>query len=355
MTRGDASLGEAARGVSQITGTTAQEVLLTSASTRADEARRVLTAEADAILAARERLNDTEFDAAVDLLLRCSGKVILVGSGKSGIAARKIAATLTATGTPAVFLHAGDALHGDVGITTGNDCVVAVSNSGETEEVVALVAYLKERGIPVVAVIGERMSTLARQADAVIDASVGAEACPLNLAPTSSTTLALALGDALAVTLMATKGFGQSEFAMNHPAGTLGKRLRVLVRDLMHAGDHNPTVAPDAMWLEVVQVITAGGLGAVNVVQSRTLTGIITDGDLRRSMQRFSFRELEAVRASEFMTADPVTIGPNALAHEALRLMEERPSQISVLPVVEEERVCVGLLRLHDIVGAGLR
>ncbi|HEV7395414.1 MAG TPA: CBS domain-containing protein, partial [Pyrinomonadaceae bacterium] len=229
------------------------------------------------------------------------------------------------------------------------------SNSGETDEVIALLPYLKHRGVPLIALVGNLNSTLAQRADAVLDASVTEEACPLNLAPTTSTTVALALGDALALTLMGVKGLTPDGFAVNHPAGRLGKRLTLKVSDLMHSGESCPTVTTNARWLDVVRAISSGGLGAVGVVdEAGKLAGLITDGDLRRAIERLDRVSLEDSSCSEFMTRNPVAASPELLAYDALRLMEDRPSQISVLPVVDSNQVCVGLLRLHDIVRSGL-
>ena len=232
-----------------------------------------------------------------------------------------------------------------------------LSNSGETDELLELLPYLKRREVPIIAIVGKLSSTIATRADAVIDASVDQEACPLNLAPTTSTTVALALGDALAMTLMSAKGLTEDDFASNHPAGQLGKRLTLRVADLMHSGAKNPTVGLDASWMEIVSMITHYGLGAVNVIDGQgKLAGIITDGDLRRSLQRIGAREIAFanMKCDDLMTRNPVVTSPETLAFDALRLMEERPSQINVLPVVDGEGLCVGLLRLHDIVRSGL-
>jgi arabinose-5-phosphate isomerase len=328
----------------------------TTAATRECAARVVdlLRLEAGAIEACAARLDPAQVARAVGLLAACRGKVVLIGVGKSGLVARKVAATLTSTGTVSVYLHPSDGLHGDLGMVTGEDVAVILSNSGETDELVAVLPYLKRRNVPVVALVGKPDSTLARHAAAVLDARVEEEACPFNLAPTASTTVAMALGDALAVTLMRLKGLTPDDFASNHPAGRIGKRLNLRVEDLMHGGAKNPTVGPAESWLEVVRAITRGGLGAVNVVgEGGRLAGVITDGDLRRAVERTDPRALSELRAESFMTRDPVTVAPAALAYDALRLMEDRPSQISVLPVVEAGR-CVGLLRLHDIVRSGL-
>src|SRR6266550_2243054 len=315
----------------------------------------LLKHEAAAINSTAVRIEPEQVKRAVDLVAGCAGKVVLSGIGKSGFIARKIAATLTSTGTRAVFLHASDALHGDLGILDKSDVVVLVSNSGETDEVIAMLPYLKHRTVPLIAIVGNLNSTMAGNADVVLDASVDKETCPFNLAPTASTTVALAIGDALALTVMQIKGLTLEDFALNHPAGRLGKRLSLKVSDLMHSGKRNPVVSPVTSWLEVVSSITRGGLGAVNVVSDgEVLAGIITDGDLRRAIQKSNPAELKNLFAEAFMTCNPVTVMPDELAYSALQLMENRPSQISVLPVVDSEKRCVGLLRLHDLVRSGL-
>lgn len=316
---------------------------------------KLLSHEAAAIACASQRVQPKDLERALDLLVGCKSKVILTGIGKSGFIARKIAATLTSTGTQAVFLHPSDALHGDLGIVQSSDVVVILSNSGETDEILSILPYLKHRSVPLIAIVGNTNSTVARNADAVLDASVDKETCPFNLAPTASTTVAVAIGNALALTIMQIKGLTSEDFALNHPAGRLGKRLMIKVSDLMKTGAENPTVLPSASWLEVVSAITHGGLGAVNVVtDDGTLKGIVTDGDLRRAVQRSDPAKLGELLAEALMTRDPVTIPPNELAYTALQLMENRPSQISVLPVVDDRRRCVGLLRLHDLVRSGL-
>lgn len=315
----------------------------------------LLKLEADAITKAANRLQFDQVERAVELLANCRGKVVLAGVGKSGIVARKIAATLTSTGTLAVYLHPADALHGDLGIVTAEDVAMVLSNSGETDELVAMLPYLKCRQVPIIALVGNLRSTLAHNADVVIDAAVDKEACPFNLAPTTSTTVALSIGDALAMTLMQVKGLTPEDFALNHPAGRLGKRLTLRVRDLMHSGVETPTVSPQASWIEVLSTITKGGLGAVNVVDDAGhLVGIITDGDLRRLLQRVKQADLETLTASSMMTQNPIVVSPDLLAYNALQLMENRPSQISMLPVVDQQQHCVGLIQLHDIVRSGL-
>lgn len=317
--------------------------------------KQSLRQEAEAINQTAEQLCPEQIERAMELLTACRGQVVLTGVGKSGFVARKIAATLTSMGTRSVFLHPSDALHGDLGIVGQEDIVILLSSSGETDEIIAMLPYLKHRAVPLIAIVGNLKSTLARQADVVLDASVDKEACAFNLAPTTSTTVALALGDALAVTLMQAKGLTHEDFALNHPAGRLGKRLSLKVCNLMHSGSDSPSVAPDASWLEVVTSISNGGLGAVNVINGEgELAGIITDGDLRRAIQRIGPTELAELKANMFMTPNPVTVGPDELAYDALQLMENRQSQISVLPVVNGGGNCVGLLRLHDIVRSGL-
>ena len=317
--------------------------------------QHVLRIESDAIARTATRLDREQVGRVVDLVANCSGKVVILGVGKSGIIGQKVAATMTSTGTSALYLHPSDALHGGLGIVQQDDVVVVLSNSGETDELVAMLPYLTNRGVPIVAIVGNVNSTLARRADAVLDASVDKEACPLNLAPTTSTTVALAIGDALAMTVMKVKGLTPDDFAVNHPAGQLGKRLTLRVADLMHRDDENPTIAVGSSWVEVVRAISKGGLGAVCVVDDGgLLAGIITDGDLRRAIEQTSYESLAKLTCDDFMTRKPIVVTPELLAFDALRLMEDRPSQISVLPVVDQNGVGVGLIRVHDIVRSGL-
>jgi arabinose-5-phosphate isomerase len=314
-----------------------------------------LRLEAEAITQTISRIDPAEVDRAVTLLHACKGKVVVVGVGKSGSIAQKIAGTLTSTGSGSVYLHPSDAMHGGLGIVADGDVVIALSNSGETDEIISMLPYLKHRAVPIIAVVGNLRSSLARGADVLLDASVDKEACPLNLAPTTSTTVALAIGDALAMTLMQVKGLTENDFAQNHPAGRLGKRLTLRVADLMHSGKDNPAISANATWVEIVAAISRGGLGAVNVVdEEQKLVGIITDGDLRRALQTTDYLELPGLTSKLIMTRGPVVATPDILAYDALRLMEDRPSQISVLPVVDKEKRCVGLIRLHDIVRSGL-
>ncbi len=316
-----------------------------------NKVREILSIESAAIEIASARLDAAQVVNAVELIEKCTGKIVVTGVGKSGAIAQKIAQTLTSTGTMALFVHPSDALHGGLGVVASDDVVIALSNSGETEELLAILPTFKQRGVAIISIAGNLDSTLARQADAVLDASVDKEACPLNLAPTASTTVALAIGDALAMAVMESKGLSSEDFAANHPAGQLGKRLTLRVADLMH---ESPNVEPLAGWLDVVKAISAKALGAVNVVDTDfKLIGIVTDGDLRRTIERTSPDDFSSLTAESMMTAGPITAFADMLAFDALRLMEDRPSQISVLPVVDEGR-CVGLLRLHDIVRSGL-
>ena len=319
------------------------------------EVQGFLRLESEAIAQTATRLERDQIERVVQLLATCRGKIVILGVGKSGIIAQKIAATMTSTGSGALYLHPSDALHGGIGIINSDDVVMILSNSGETDEIIEMLPYLKRRQVPIIALVGNPGSTLARRADAFIDGSVDQEACPLNLAPTTSTTVALALGDALAMTLMQVKGLTPDDFAVNHPAGQLGKRLTLTVADLMHSGADNPTIAVGARWVDAVKGISAGGLGAVNVIDDAGhLAGIITDGDLRRAIQKSDPAALANLLSDELMTRNPAVASPELLAYDALQLMEDRPSQISVLPVVDSDRVCVGLIRLHDIVRSGL-
>ncbi len=311
----------------------------------------LLKLEAAAIEQSVQRLKKSVVEQTMAMLENCQGKIVVLGIGKSGVIAQKIAQTLTSTGTVAIFVHPSDALHGSLGIITSGDVVIALSNSGETDELLLLLPALKARAVRLISIVGNPDSTLAWQSDIVLDASVDQEACPLNLAPTCSTTVALAIGDALAMTLMEAKNLTAEDFAANHPAGRLGKRLTLKVADLMR---DSPNIKREANWLEVVKAISQYSLGAVNVVdENHTLIGIVTDGDLRRTMEKTAPENFSSLLAEQMMTANPTVVAPEMLAFDALRIMENRPSQISVLPVVENGK-CVGLLRLHDIVRSGL-
>jgi len=310
-------------------------------------ARKVLETEAAAILALVDRLDD-RFDAAVQLLRRCTGRVILTGMGKSGIICRKIAATLTSTGTPALFLHPAEAIHGDLGVIRGDDVIVALSYSGETDELLRLLETIRRLGARLIAITGGPRSTLAEAADVALDCSVLEEACPLNLVPTASTTAALALGDALAMTLLVEKGFRQEDFANLHPGGKLGKRL-MRAEALMHGGTQCPVVRADTRMRDVIYEMSSKGLGMTCVVDGDedTLLGIITDGDLRRRMERGG--EILGLSAADVMTRHPVSVSRDTLAAEALNILEQR--RITSIVVAEDgvpKRVA-GVLHLHDL------
>jgi arabinose-5-phosphate isomerase len=309
-------------------------------------ARKVLETEAAAILALIDRL-DERFDRAIHLLRHCNGRVILSGMGKSGIICRKIAATLTSTGTAAFFLHPAEAIHGDLGVIQGDDVVVALSYSGETDELLRMLETIRRVGARLIAITGGRSSSLALAADVALDCSVTEEACPMNLVPTASTTAALAIGDALAMTLLVEKGFKQDDFANLHPGGKLGKRL-MRVEALMHAGPECPIVRANTRMRDVFYEMSRKGLGMTCVVDGDdTLLGIITDGDLRRHMERAT--DILTLNAGDVMTRQPVSVPPTTLAAEALRIMEQRKiTSIVVADGADPARVA-GVLHLHDL------
>lgn len=310
-------------------------------------AKAALLAEADSLRLSAERLGD-QLVHAVQLIYAHHGKVIVTGVGKSADIGRKITSTFCSTGTPAVFVHAGEATHGDLGICAEGDPTILISKSGATPELLRLVPMLRELKSPLIGILGNLNSPLAGIVDCLLDARVSREADSLNLAPTCSTTVALGLGDALAVTLMERRGFGERDFARFHPSGQLGRNLTERVADVMHPRRAMAAVAPDESIHAVVIAMTHIPLGAACVLETDDrLAGIITDGDLRRALQRFE--DIRGLRARDVMTANPTTIGPAALLQEAALLMEDRPSQISVLPVLEPNGRCVGLLRLHDL------
>lgn len=300
------------------------------------DAQQVLRMEADAILNLIPRV-DEHFDAAVNLILACPGRVVLTGMGKSGIIAHKISATLASTGTPSFYLHPAEGIHGDLGMVTADDVVIALSNSGETGEVLNILPSLRRIGAKLIAMVGNPDSTLAKNSDVLLNVGVEKEACPLGLAPTSSTTAALAFGDALAMALMGKHHFTSKQFAVFHPGGSLGRRLLLTVGDIMHAGDENPLVPGTAKVQEALFVITDKGLGAVSVVDdSGRMIGLLTDGDIRRGLSKgIGFLERPV---TELMTRDPKYITRGKLAAEALHVMEShKPKPITVLPVVDDE------------------
>jgi arabinose-5-phosphate isomerase len=312
-------------------------------------ARKVLQTEAAAILALIDRL-DHRFEHAINLLLDCRGRVIVTGMGKSGIISRKIAATLRSTGTPAFFVHPGEAIHGDLGALQADDVVIALSRSGETGEILQLLETIKRLGARLIALTGDCRSTLARAADVALDCHVAEEACPLNLVPTASTTAALALGDAVAMTLLVAKGFRQEDFANLHPGGKLGKRL-MRVEQLMHGGEDTPIVASDTPMHDVMYEMSRKGLGMTCVVDGdRRLAGIITDGDLRRHMIKEP--DFLARTAADVMTRNPVTVRRDTLAAEALHLLEQR--KITSIVVADEGDHVQGVVHLHDLWRTGL-
>lgn len=314
-------------------------------------ARQVFRQQAEALNAIAERIGP-EFEEAV-VLLDQARQVLVTGVGKSGIIGGKIAATLRSIGVPALFLHAAEAPHGDLGIVRAGDVAIAISKSGATAEVCAFVPWLRRRGARVIALVGQRRSPLAEQADVVLEVPVATEACPLNLVPTTSTTAALVMGDALAIALMHRRGVKPEDIAAAHPMGTLGRLTSLRVRDVMHTGKALPVVRPETSFREMLIEMTAKALGCVCVVQADgTLCGIVTDGDVRRTLQRVEDFRLLQVR--DVMTRTPVTVSPEASLAEALALMEHRPSQISVLPVVDQRGLCVGVVRIHDIVRSQL-
>lgn len=320
-----------------------------SASFR-ESAQRTLKIEEQAIAALADRL-DTHFDHACELILACQGRVVVTGMGKSGHIASKIAATLASTGTPAFFVHPGEASHGDLGMVTPGDVVLALSNSGETAEVTALLPLLKRLGTPLISMTGRPGSTLARHADAHLNAGVAREACPLDLAPTASTTAALALGDALAVALLETRGFTAEDFARSHPGGSLGKRLLLRVGDLMHEGERLPTVPLGSSLHDALLEITRQGLGFTCVVDEHNLLiGVYTDGDLRRTLDQH--RDLSILKVDDVMTRPGKRTTPDVLAAEAVRLMED--SRITALAVVNTEGQPVGALHMHDLLRSGV-
>jgi arabinose-5-phosphate isomerase len=310
-------------------------------------ARKVLETEAAAILALVDRL-DARFDRAVQLLRECKGRVILTGMGKSGIICRKIAATLTSTGTAAFFLHPAEAIHGDLGVIQGDDVVVALSKEGETAELLHLLETIRRLGAKLIVITGEPKSSLAQAADVALDCSVAAEACPMNLAPTASTTAALAIGDALALTLMVEKGFRQEDFANLHPGGKLGKRL-MRVEALMHAGTQCPIVRADTRMRDVIYEMSSKGLGMTCVIDGddETLLGIITDGDLRRRMERGG--EILDLTAGDVMSRHPVSVPRATLAAEALNIMEQRKITSIVVAEHGQPARVAGVLHLHDL------
>lgn len=316
-----------------------------------DHAKKVLKIEAEAVAALADRL-DADFERAVDLIHASKGRVIVTGMGKSGLVGKKIAATLASTGTPAFFLHPAEASHGDLGMVTSDDIILAISNSGETDELVGLIPFLKRFSVKLVSMTGNGGSTLSKASDVHIDVSVKEEACPMGIVPTASTTAALAMGDALAVALLIKKGFNEEDFAQYHPKGSLGKKLLIKVSDLMHAGDAVPKVLPDTAMMKAVVEISSKRLGITTVTDDKgKLLGIITDGDLRRGIERWGQRVFE-MKAEEVMTKNPKTISRDELAVKALAIMEKL--SITALVVPDNDGRPEGIIHLHDILREGI-
>lgn len=318
-----------------------------------EQARQVLRMEAEAVLEQVERI-DEHFKAAVEMIMACPGRTVITGMGKSGIIGRKMAATLASTGTPSFYLHPAEGIHGDLGMVTEDDVVIALSNSGETGEVLHILPSLRRIGAKLIAMVGNPNSTLAKNSDIVLNVGVTREACPLGLAPTSSTTAALAYGDALALALLSKRKFTASQFAVFHPGGSLGRKLLLTVEDIMHSGSENPLVKADISVQDALFVITDKGLGAVSVVDDdNKMLGVLTDGDIRRGLSKgvdFLKRPV-----TELMTASPKTITKEKLAAQALHIMESnRPKPITVLPVVDAENHVIGLLHMTDLVRQGV-
>ena len=313
--------------------------------------KEVIRIEAAAV-AALEKKIDSQFSAAVDMIFQSKGRVVITGMGKSGLVARKIVATMNSTGTAAIFLHPSDAVHGDLGMVRKEDVVICISKSGDTEEIQEILPLLRRIGVKVIAMVGSRKSALATQSDLVLDISVKEEACPHDLAPTASTTATLALGDALAIALLEKHNFTREDFAMFHPAGSLGKQLLLKIEEIMVSGEDVPVVQESVSLSEAIYVMTSKRLGATCVVNADgVLTGIITDGDLRRLLGRMT--NVADVKAKEAMTKNPKTIRNNVLAVSALESMEEY--SITQLVVVDAAHKPVGMVHLHDLVKAGLR
>ncbi len=321
-----------------------------SATDLCQSGRNVVGIEGDAVKALADRIND-DFVKACRYMLACRGRIVVTGMGKSGHVGSKIAATLASTGSPAFFVHPGEASHGDLGMITPSDVVLALSNSGETGEIVTIVPLIKRMGAPLISMTGNPGSTLAREAEVNLDVSVAKEACPLDLAPTASTTAALVMGDALAIALLEARGFTAQDFALSHPGGSLGRRLLLHVHDIMHKGDRIPAVRRDAPLRDALMEMTAKGLGMTAVVDAEGhAVGVFTDGDLRRCLDRGL--DVRNATVAEVMTAGGKRIPPDRLAVEALNLMEE--NKINALLVIDaEDRLC-GALNMHDLLRAGV-
>ncbi len=323
-----------------------------SDETMLETAKHVLQVEADAVLALKNRING-DFSTAVKMILACQGKVVVTGMGKSGLVCQKIAATMASTGTPTFFLHPAEGIHGDLGMLSKGDVVIAVSYSGETEEVCRILPVIKRMGLPLITMSGNPKSTLGVAGDVHLDISVAEEACPLGLAPTASTTATLAMGDALAVVLLNERGFRAEDFAMFHPGGALGKKLLLRVEDIMHSGEQIPLVGPDALVREALFEITSKQLGVTGVVDEQgALIGVFTDGDLRRIMEKGLESLQQPIR--EFMSLSPKRILRHNLAAKALQVMESHAITSLFVFAEDGETIPVGIIHLHDLLRAGV-
>jgi arabinose-5-phosphate isomerase len=316
-----------------------------------EQAKKVLTIEANAVETLIDRIDDS-FVRAVEVINSCQGRVVVTGMGKSGLIGKKISATLASTGTPSLFLHPAEGSHGDLGMVARGDVVIALSASGETNEIISIIPILKRLGVTIIALTGNKSSVLAQSSDVILDISVKEEACPLGIAPTASTTATLAMGDALAVALINKKGFKKEDFAFFHPGGTLGKRLLLTVSNLMLTGDAVPVVDNDVVMKEAIIEISSKRLGMTTVIDSsQILKGVITDGDLRRGLEKWG-AEFFLLRASEVMTKNPKTVSSDCMAVQALNTMEKY--SITSLVIIKEDNKVVGVVHLHDILKAGI-
>jgi len=316
-----------------------------------DIARKVLTIEASSVAALITKL-DSGFEKAIDIIFNSKGRVVVTGMGKSGLVGKKIAATLSSTGTPAFFMHPAEARHGDLGMVTSNDVIIAISNSGETAELIGLLPFLERFDVGLISLSGNPESTLSKAADASLDVSVDEEACSFGIVPTSSTTATMAMGDAIAIALLTKRGFNQEDFACFHPGGSLGKKLLIRVKDLMHSGEALPIVSPEIPMIAAVMEISCKRLGITLVARSdRQILGIITDGDLRRGIEKWG-KSFFDMSAEEVMTKNPRTITENELAAKALAIMEEK--SITSLAVPDDQGKAKGVIHLHDILRQGI-
>ncbi|BAI80509.1 arabinose-5-phosphate isomerase [Deferribacter desulfuricans SSM1] len=315
-----------------------------------DIAKKALKIEADAIYSLIEKLND-DFVKAVDIIYNCKGRLVVTGMGKSGLIGKKIASTFASTGTPSLFLHPAEGVHGDLGMIVKGDVVLAISNSGETDELVSILPIIKRLGVPLISIVGRLNSTLAKRSDCVLDASVEKEACPLNLAPTASTTAALALGDALAVALLEKRGFKEEDFALFHPSGSLGKRLLLKVSDIFHMGDKVPVVKSDVTVTEAILEMSSKGFGCTTIVDDNgALIGVLTDGDLRRGLEKY--KDLFERNVMDIASKNPKTIDEDSLAAKALQIMEKY--SITSLIVIDDKKRPYGIVHLHDLLKSGI-